>query len=101
MQQRYQTGDLAAIDTVEAKIALNNRKLLVESARLQLAKKQLELANFLWSEDDSSPFLQHWHPTLQGARFISAIVDVDQHPKIRSIQYKAAQLHNSKTLGHQ
>ena len=98
VQQRYQTGDLAAIDTIEAKIALNNRKLLVESARLQLAKKQLELANFLWSEDASSPFLQEWRPILQGAKFISAIVDIDQHPKIRSIQYKAAQLRAQKRL---
>ncbi len=44
-------GDKAMIDTVEAKIAVRNRALGFEQAKVNLMKKSLELSNFLWIED--------------------------------------------------
>ena len=48
-------GDKPAIDSVEAGIIVRNRKLSLEESKLKLAKAQLELANFLWL-DNNVPF---------------------------------------------
>ena len=45
-------GDVAAIDTVEAKIAVQDRTLSWEQAKVRLMHKSLELSNFLWMGDD-------------------------------------------------
>jgi outer membrane protein TolC len=45
-------GDKPAIDSVEANIIVRNRKLSLEDSQLKLAKSKLELANFLWLEND-------------------------------------------------
>jgi len=45
------SGQVAAIDTVEAKIAVQNRALNLEQAKVKLMKKSLELSNFLWISD--------------------------------------------------
>ncbi len=47
-------GEIAAIDTVEAKIAVQNRALSLEQAKVALMKRSLELSNFLWIEDSST-----------------------------------------------
>lgn len=44
-------GDKAAIDTVEAKIAYQNRQLQLEKARLKTVKSVLELSNYLWIDN--------------------------------------------------
>jgi hypothetical protein len=40
------------IDSVEAGIIVKNRKLSLEDSMLKLAKAKLELANFLWLENN-------------------------------------------------
>ncbi len=51
-------GDLAAIDTVEAKIAMENRQLSLEQAKVTYFNKSLQLANFLWLADNVPVELQ-------------------------------------------
>ena len=44
-------GDIAIIDTVEAKIAVENRQLSLEQAKVKLMQSALQLANFLWIDN--------------------------------------------------
>ena len=44
---------LVAIDTLEAGITVNNRKLNLERANIKYIKSTLELSNFLWLENKS------------------------------------------------
>lgn len=48
--ERAAQGDLAAIDTVEARIEVNNRKLLQQQAWTDYQNGRLILSNYLWQE---------------------------------------------------
>lgn len=52
IKKLIEQGDKPAIDSVEASITIKTRKLNLENATLKLQKAQLELANFLWLEDN-------------------------------------------------
>ena len=45
-------GDKPAIDSVEAGITVKTRQWNLEEAKLKLTKSKLELANFLWIDDN-------------------------------------------------
>lgn len=45
-------GDIPIIDTLEAKIIVQNRDLSLEQAQLRLTQSRLRLSNFLWLEND-------------------------------------------------
>ena len=47
-----ESGDRASIDTVEAKIIVQNRQLQLEKANLKQTKKRLKLSNFLWIDNN-------------------------------------------------
>jgi outer membrane protein TolC len=92
-------GDVAAIDTVEAKIAVQNRALELEQAKVDLRNRSLELSNFLWLGDNIPVELQpNVRPDLgldteidrafeiQGLPLDS--FDLENHPKLRSLGYK-------------
>lgn len=51
-------GDIAAIDTVEAKIAVQNRALELEQAKVTLYNQELQLSNFLWLSNNTPIELQ-------------------------------------------
>ncbi|MEN8836312.1 MAG: TolC family protein, partial [Polaribacter sp.] len=95
----YKNGDKAAIDTLEAGITLKNRRLNLEKARIQLVKASLELSNFLWLNNNTPVELQEniipdvktldaIDTTLNIALFNNANFDIDNHPKIKSLNYK-------------
>ena len=48
VRSAFEEGDVAAIDTTEARIALNSRALSFEQAKLDLRQSALMLSNFLW-----------------------------------------------------
>ena len=48
IKKSFEVGDKPAIDTLEARIALNNRKLNLEKSRIKFIKSSLELSNYLW-----------------------------------------------------
>jgi len=53
-----EVGENAEIDAVEARIAVNNRKLNLEQSKVKLMKAALELSNFLWLENNVPVELQ-------------------------------------------
>lgn len=98
VRTRFEQGDMAAIDTIEAKIALNGRKLLVERAKLEMAKQRLKLSNFLWFEDRPQTLQSTAIPLLDHASFIPTDFQLNDHPKIKVIERKREQLKASKQL---
>ncbi len=102
-------GDKPAIDTLEAGITLNNRKLNLEKARIKLVKSSLELSNFLWLNENTPVELQDniipdittldkVDTTFNIALFNNADFDIDNHPKIRSLEFKIKSLNIDKKL---
>ena len=102
-------GDIAAIDTVEAKIAVENRVLGLEQARLEQLKKRLELSNYLWLENNIPIELQpNVVPDQKPGAEIDITLDLmgrpmdsvflEDHPKLRSLGYKIDRLEVDKRL---
>ena len=102
-------GDIAAIDTVEAKIAVQNRALELEQANVNLRNASLELSNFLWLGDNIPTELQ---PNVIPDDNLDLEIDVtleilgkpldsftlENHPKLLSLGYKVDGLRVDKQL---
>lgn len=94
-----QNGDKPSIDSVEAKIIVRNRLLSLEDSKLKLAKSKLELANFLWLENDVPMELQDdinpeenlentIQQTLKTNELLIDQPSIENHPKINALQNK-------------
>lgn len=92
-------GEVAAIDTVEAKIAVQDRALNLEQAKVQLMNKSLELSNFLWLNDNVPVELQpNVLPDIALEEDIDTTLEIlgkpldsftmENHPKLKSLGYK-------------
>ncbi len=99
IKKRALAGDKATIDTVEAKIAYQNRALSLEQAKVKLMKSTLELSNFLWLENNVPVELQsdvtpdpNVEQDIDGTLEIQGnpldSFTIESHPKLRSLQYK-------------
>nr|WP_315206641.1 TolC family protein [uncultured Flavobacterium sp.] len=109
IQSLIKQGDKPAIDSVEAGIIVKNRKLSLEDSRLKLAKAKLELANFLWLENNI-PFelSDELNPetllefTIQESLKTNDLLNTDfsitNHPKINALQSKIDMLNVEKKL---
>jgi outer membrane protein TolC len=105
----YREGERAAIDTLEARLALNTRKLDLEKARITYVKSSLELSNFLWLNDNTPVEIKESiNPDTQTVTLIDDVLkvtgfdsegfDVDTHPKLRSLDFKYESLELNKRL---
>ncbi len=101
-------GDIAIIDTIEAKIAVRNRELGYEQAKVELMKKSLEVSNFLWIEDVPVELQPDVTPDLNTENEIDVTLEIlgkpldsfslENHPKLRSLEYKIDGLTVDKRL---
>ena len=101
-------GDKAMIDTVEAKIAVRNRALGFEQAKVNLMKKSLELSNFLWIEEVPVELQEGVRPDEDMALDVDSTLeiqgvpldsfDLESHPKLVSLEYKIEGLQVDKRL---
>ncbi|WP_027065859.1 TolC family protein [Maribacter sp. Hel_I_7] len=94
-----QSGEIAAIDTVEAKIAVQNRALEKEQANVVLQNARLELSNYLWMGENIPMELQ---PQVVPDTSLDTEIDqaleilgkpldsfvLENHPKLKSLGYK-------------
>ncbi len=94
-----QAGEIAAIDTVEAKIAVQNRALEKEQANVVLRNARLELSNYLWMGENIPMELQDGvvpDTSLdteidQALEILGKPLDsfvLENHPKLKSLNYK-------------
>lgn len=102
-------GERAAIDTVEAKITVQNRELSLKQAQLNLLKKKLELSNFLWIENNIPLELEE--TVIPEVKLLTSIdtalqienrplndFDISTHPKLVSLENKLEALEVDKRL---
>ncbi len=103
IKERAIAGDLASIDTVEAKIAYQDRALRLTQAEVTLRNKALELSNFLWMAGDVPVELREGvipDTSLQGEIDLALEImglpldsfTIENHPKIVSLGLKIDQL---------
>ena len=102
-------GDKPAIDSIEAGIIVRNRKLNLEDSQLKLAKSKLELANFLWLENNIPFELQEdiipekelkstLKESLKINDFLQEIPTLENHPKLNALQSKIGILEVERKL---
>ncbi|NEV94596.1 TolC family protein [Psychroflexus sp. YR1-1] len=102
-------GNIPTIDTLEAGIIVQNRKLSLEQAGLKLIKSRLQLSNFLWFEDniplELDPFVlpeelsQGSLDPVLGTNFLQLENFVlEDHPKIKALDYKIDRLEVDRRL---
>ncbi|QTY27190.1 TolC family protein [Flavobacterium sp. CS20] len=112
IKQSAISGDLPAIDTLEAGIIRKNRALSLEKAKLKLIEKRLELSNFLWidnnvpvelSSDISPQDLNtvNVDDILQTNLMVLDSYDINSHPKLRALNYKLDQLNIERRLKYE
>lgn len=109
IKRSFREGDMPAIDTLEARIALNNRKLNLEKARIKFVKTSLELSNYLWMnnntpievQDNVVPDVNTFNSldtTLNTSDLDIENFVIENHPKLQSLDYKYQQLAIEKRL---
>lgn len=109
IKSRAEAGDIATIDTVEAKIALQSRALSLEQTKVKLMKRSLELSNFLWMNDNVPVELQpNVIPDVNIGEEIDITLEIqgrplddftiENHPKLLSLGYKIDGLRVERNL---
>lgn len=109
ISKSIEQGDKPAIDSVEAGIIVRNRKLSLEESQLKLAKAKLELANFLWLEnnvplelqDDIIPeenLILTIKETLRTNDLMLDNPSLENHPKINALEQKIEMLEVERKL---
>jgi len=97
IKKLVEVGQNAAIDSVEAKILVNNRKLNGQEAQLKLQKARLMLSNYLWLENNLPIELtENLVPEQDLTKTIPVILktldiqrnDLNSHPKMMALDNK-------------
>lgn len=102
-------GDKPAIDSVEAGITVKTRQWNLEEAKLKLNKSKLELANFLWIDNNiplelqdtivpEEKLTQTILETLNTNELLIQDLPIENHPKINALQGKLALLEVDRKL---
>lgn len=109
IKKNYEVGEMSAIDTLEARIALNDRKLNLEKSSIKHIKASLELSNYLWLNDNTPiEIKEHVIPDVNTFETIDATLntsllnienlDLENHPKLQSLDLKFKNLTLEKRL---
>ena len=109
IKKSYEVGDKPAIDTLEARIALNNRRLNLEKSRIKFIKASLELSNFLWLNNNTPIEIKaeiipdtNTYSTIDTTLNTSGLevesFNIEDHPKLQSLDYKIKSLTIEKRL---
>lgn len=109
IKKSHEVGDKPAIDTLEARITLNNRKLSLEKSRIKFIKSSLELSNYLWLNENTPIEIKegiipniNTFETIDNTLNTSVLdienLDLEAHPKLQSLDYKFQSLNIEKRL---
>lgn len=104
--QAVRAGETAAIDSVEAGIALQNRRLSLEAASLKRQKAALIMSNFLWSDGVPVQLAENARPSRPQSEQWMLLLNIDastgldnwleNHPKILEMGAKIEGLEVNK-----
>ena len=102
VKKRMESGDLAAIDSTEARIAYNQRRLERENAHLNYRKKTLEVSNFIWLDNQPMELGDEVQPRFDAEQFLVRFtpdsLPLENHPKLRALAFKRNRLVLEKRL---
>ena len=108
IKRNVETGENAAIDSTEAKIIVQNRNLEIEVAKLSQTEKRLKASNYLWLNGIPLELQPSVVPSLPNKLLLSSSSEIknlietqfniEQHPKIQSLNYKVKSLEVDKRL---
>lgn len=109
IKRSVEAGEKAAIDSIEARITLNDRQLSLEKANVKLMKATLELSNYLWLDNNIPVELQpNVIPDTESEAIISNTLQVselklnnfniEEHPKLQSLSFKYESLNIDRRL---
>lgn len=109
IKNSFKAGEMAAIDTLESNITVNNRKLNLEKANVKYIKYSRLLSNYLWLENNipveinSNIFpdtltIDKIDVSLNTASTQTNTFDVAEHPKLKALGYKAKNLELDRKL---
>ncbi|NMH88377.1 TolC family protein [Flavivirga algicola] len=108
VKRSVETGQAASIDSVEAKIALQNRQLSFEAAKLKRIKAALKASNYLWIEGVPVEIEENIFPIRPSADDLNMTLMIqqnridslllEQHPKLRSLDNKIGALKVDRNL---
>jgi outer membrane protein len=99
-RERARIGEQATIDSVEAKITLQDREVALQQANIELQNNRLALSNYLWSANETPLELpEDAIPPLAGIRKVDDVTLQGlinqaklQHPEILKLNVKIDQL---------
>jgi outer membrane protein TolC len=109
IKKNHEVGEMPAIDTLEARITLNDRKLNLEKSNIKYIKASLELSNYLWL-NDNTPIeikdnvvpdintLESIDETLNISLLNLEDLNLENHPKLQSLDFKFQSLTLEKRL---
>ncbi|OYZ01733.1 MAG: hypothetical protein B7Y37_06150 [Sphingobacteriia bacterium 28-36-52] len=106
----YANGDRALIDTIEALTQVQQFQLLQTDAKVKLVNAQLEMANFLWNENDAAYLLsEKFVPDTVQFQMYMTVEDPEQlinraneeNPSLRSLNFELAALEVERKLKFQ
>ena len=108
VKQSVNAGDIAAIDSTEARITYRNRELSLEAARLKRFKAGLKVSNFLWLNEVPLEIRENVIPSLPTSETltISLVLEgitntdtlVADHPRLRSLDARIRGLEVDRSL---
>ena len=108
IKRSVELGEKASIDSIEAKIALQSRKLKLEEVTLKNSKAQLFVSNYLWlngtplvikgTTTPIPPTLTRVKDMLTANTVLDTIGFLENHPKLLDYRFKIAALEIDKRL---
>ena len=108
VKRNVEVGEKATIDSVEAKITLQNRKLNLEMAKLKTRKAALKISNYLWLNEVPLEVQENVIPLtpdnamLSSSLFLEGITQdntiLSNHPKLKSLEAKIDGLQIDRSL---
>ena len=108
VKRSVEEGDIAAIDSIEARISLRNRNLNLEAAKLKIKKASLKASNYLWINDIPLILEENVRPRQPSVKVLETVLTIRQmdderdvvaeHPKIKSLDAKIEGLKVSRNL---
>ena len=97
VRNSYRYGNVAAIDTLEAKIQLQNRNIALNEAEIQLNNARLRLSSFLWDSTQTPLNLSEFAIPVPYDSLIQIFPEISElpifqllntNPELRALQYK-------------
>ena len=108
VSEEYRVGEKPAIDTLEAGLIIQTRELDLQQSKLDLINAGLNLSNYIWAEGNiplelNTEVVPTENLNLQVTETLNIDeiilqLDINNHPKIRSLSYEIDMLQVEKKL---